>query len=54
MICLLLMVINFLCIAFGFEGIVKSVEALFMAGYLEIGVIDLPIILFIGTKKGFL
>lgn len=51
MICMFLMVIHFLCIAFGFEGIVEDVISLFMAGYLEIGLIDLPIILFSGTKK---
>lgn len=51
MICMLLMIIHLLCVAFGFDGIVRDVEALILAGLLEIGLIDLPIILFAGTKK---
>lgn len=51
MICMLLVVVHLLCIAFGFDSIVRDVEALVLAGLLEIGLIDLPIILFSRTKK---
>lgn len=51
MICMFLVVIHLLCIAFGFDSFVKNIEALLWAGCLEIGLIDLPVILFAGTKK---
>lgn len=54
MICMLLVVIHLLCVAFGFDSFVKHIEALLMAGILEVGLIDLPIILLTGTKKGVL
>ena len=54
MICMFLVVIHLLCIAFGFDSIVRDVEALVLAGLLEVGLIDLPTILFAGTKKEWL
>lgn len=52
MICMLLVFVHLLCVAFGFDSFVKHIEVLVWAGCLEIMFIDLPIILFAGTKKG--
>ena len=52
MICMFMGFIHMICIAFGFEGFVKEPVMLFMAAYIEIGLIDLPFILGCGTKKG--
>lgn len=52
MFCLFMGFIHMICIAFGFEGFVKEPITLFMAAYIEIGLIDLPLTLFCGTKKG--
>lgn len=52
MICMLLVFIHLFCFAFGFDSFVRNVEVLVLAGILEIMVIDLPIILFSGAKKG--
>ena len=54
MICAFMGIIHMICIAFGFEGFVKDFITLVVAAYIEIGLIDLPVILFGGTKKGVL
>ena len=52
MICMFIGLIHLLCVAFGFNGFIKEFVMLFLAGYLEIGLIDFPLIMFSGTKKG--
>lgn len=53
MICMILVFVHLLCIAFGFDSFVKNVEVLLWAGILEMLLIDLPTSLFIGIKKGW-
>ena len=52
MICMFIGLIHLFCVAFGFDGFIKEFVMLFLAGYLEIGLIDLPLIMISGTKKG--
>ena len=40
MICMFIGLIHLLCVAFGFNGFIKEFVMLFLAGYLEIGLID--------------
>ena len=52
MICLFIVLLDMIFFAFGFDFVPK-VEALCLASILEVVLIDLPIVLFSGTKKEF-
>lgn len=51
MICIFLLFIHTLCVAFGYDGFIKDLYIMSITPVLELLVIDTPIIAFIAWKR---